>query len=527
MVGMLDRRHFLKGGAALAGMAGFAQINPDFLVSSAFAQSAKPMVFLSAENITGNWDPTAHTTLSQKNIEGFVMGFLTRTPMTLNDPGAVVYELATDIQLLDPHKLQIKLREGIVFHDGKPFKAEDVKATFLYGAQTDRPAQWYPGPSETLTIETPDDYTVIVDTTKGGYPAHLFSFLASFLPMMSAKDIAEGPGGVLSQRLNGTGPFKFVAQRGNDTVLEAFDGYFKGKPGIPGINFTFTGDSTTRMLSLMNGQASIVERLEPEQVQTVKANPDIAINEVVSVENKYLWFRCSKPPFNDVRVRMAACHAIDRSLVGEILGSAGHASNNFISPVKFGYVDLDNYPAYDPEKSKALLAEAGFPGGQGLPPLEYITSVGFYPKTKEYGEVITAMLNEAGFPVSLTVLEPAAWNERLYHRPGGGPGHMVDCGWSTGSPEPDLVLRTHFHSSSHRITGIEDAEIDASLDKERSAPTLEERKTVLQTETMPLLAAKVPALSLFTSVMIHAMQKDLTGLYIYPDGSMDASRPSV
>ena len=74
MAEMMDRRRFLQG--ALQGGAaavGFAQINPDFLISSAFAQAGKPLVFLSAENITGNWDPTAHTTLSQKNIEGFVM----------------------------------------------------------------------------------------------------------------------------------------------------------------------------------------------------------------------------------------------------------------------------------------------------------------------------------------------------------------------------------------------------------------------------------------------------------------------
>lgn len=522
-----SRRRFLQGSAGAAAVAGYMQINPDFFISPAFAQAGKTMTFLSAENITGNWDPTAHTTLSQKNIEGFVMGFLTRTPMKLDDPGAVVYELATDIKLLDPHRLQIKLREGIVFHDGKPFKAEDVKATFEYGSRADRPAQWYPGPTETLTIETPDDYTVIVDTSKGGYPAHLFIFLASFLPIMSAKDVAGGPGGPLSQRLNGTGPFKFVEQRGNDTVMQAYDGYFKGKPAIPGINFTFTGDSTTRMLSLMNGQASIVERLEPEQVDTIKDNPAILINKVVSVENKYLWFRCSKPPFDDPRIRLAACHSIDRDMIMELMGSAGHASSNFVSPVKFGYVDLANYPKFDPEKAQALLAEAGFPNGKGLPPLEYITSVGFYPKTKEYGEMLTAMLQEQGFNVSLTVLEPAAWNEQLYHRPGGGPGHMVDCGWSTASPEPDLVLRTHFHSTSHRICGIEDKEIDASLDKERSAPTLEERKKILQEETMPLITAKMPALSLFTSVMIHAMQKDFEGMYIYPDGSIDAAKPAA
>jgi peptide/nickel transport system substrate-binding protein len=523
----VSRRSFLSGAAALGAGAGMMHLNPHFLVSPALAQSSQPLIFLSAENITGNWDTTAHTTLSQKNIEGFVMGFLSRTPMTVENPDEVIYELATSITLLDPNRLEIKLREGVKFHDGKDFKAEDVKATFEYGSQPDRPAQWYPGPTETLTITTPDDYTVIVDTTKGGYPAHLFIFLASYLPMLSADDIAKGPTGPLSQRLNGTGPFKFVEQRGNDTILEAYEDSFPGAPKIPSINFSFVGDSTTRMLSLMNGQASVVERLEPEQVTTLQGNENVKISSVVSVENKYLWFRCSKPPFDNPLVRKAACHAIDRSMLLEILGEAGHASANYVSPVKFGYIDLENYPEYDPEKCQALLAEAGYPKGEGLEPLEYITSVGFYPKTKEYGEVITALLQEQGFPVTLSVLEIAAWNERLYDRPGGGPGHMVDCGWSTGSPEPDLVLRTHFHSSSKRITGIVDAEIDASLDKERSAPTLEERKEILQTETMPMLADKVPALSLFTSVMIHALDKSLEGLFIYPDGSMDASKATL
>ena len=505
------RRSFLKGAAALGAGAGLLRINPEFLVSSAAAQEGKTLVFLSAENITGNWDPTGHTTLSQKNIEGFVMGFLTRTPMRVDNPGEVVYELATGIKLLDPFKLEIKLREGVKFHDGKDFKAEDVKATFEYGSRSDRPAQFYPGPTETLTITTPDDYTVIVDTSKGNYPAHLFIFLASFLPMMSATDVAGGPSGPLTQRLNGTGPFKFVKQEGNATILEAYPGYFLGAPKIPGISFNFVGDSTTRMLSLLNGQASIVERLEPEQVTTLEGNDKIAISSVVSVENKYLWFRCSKPPFDNPLVRKAACHAIDRKAILEILGAAGHASANYVSPVKFGYIDLANYPEYDPEKCQALLAEAGFPKGEGLPPLEYITSVGFYPKTKEYGEVITALLQEQGFPVTLSVLEIAAWNERLYDRPGGGPGHMIDCGWSTGSPEPDLVLRTHFHSSSKRITGVVDPELDATLDKERNAPTLEERKQILQTETMPMIADKVPALSLFTSVMIRCSSRATLG----------------
>src|SRR5690606_10400984 len=173
------------------------------------------------------------------------------------------------IELLDGHRLQIKLKPGIKFHDGEPFGAKDVKATFEYGAQPDRPAQWYPGPTDSFEVTTPDDLTVIVDTSKGGYGASLFIFLAAYLPMMSAKDIEGGPNGPLSQRLNGTGPFRFVEQRGNDTILEAYPDYFLGAPKVSGVNFSFVGDATTRMLSLMNGQASIIERLEPEQIETL------------------------------------------------------------------------------------------------------------------------------------------------------------------------------------------------------------------------------------------------------------------
>ena len=130
----------------------------------------------------------------------------------------------------------------------------------------------------------------------------------------------------------------------------------------------------------MNGQASIVERLEPEQVETVKANPKIAINQVVSVENKYLWFRCSKPPFNDVRVRMAACHSIDRAMIVELLGAAGHASANYVSPVKFGYVDLENYPAYDPAKAAGAAGRGRLPEGEGAAAARIHHVGGFLPE---------------------------------------------------------------------------------------------------------------------------------------------------
>lgn len=517
----MNRRQFLAWSALSgAAVAAAPRIDPLFFVNNAFAEGRRSMVFLSAENLTGNWDPTSHTTLAQFNLESLVFGTLLRAPMRPDDPGKLNNELATNMELIDEHTLEIKLREGVTFHNGAPFTARDVKASMEYGSRPDRPAAFYPGE---VDVEIVDDHTVRAKTDRIGYPANLLIFITSFVPMMSADDIESG---AISSKPNGTGPFRFVEQSGNDSVLERFDDYYAGRPQLPGVVFSFVGDSTTRVLALRNGEADVIERLEPEQVATLSDEPNVKLHSMLSVENKYLWFRCSKPPFDDWRVRRAACHAIDHETIVEVVGDAAHESFAHISPVKFGYTDVDTYPKFDPQRCQDLLAEAGYPGGEGLPEMEYITSVGFYPKTQEYGEIITAMLQAQGFPVRLNVMEIAAWNEALYDRPGGGPGHMIDCGWATGSPEPDLVLRTHFHSSSKRITGIVDEELDASLDKERNAATLEERERILQEETLPLIAEKAPAHSLFTSVFIHAMNADLEGLFLYPNGQLDASETS-
>jgi len=415
-----------------------------------------------------------------------------------------VFELAESMTPIDASTMEVKLRKGVKFHDGSPFTAADVKATYEYGCQPDRPAQWYPGP---VTVDVVDDFTCRINTKAPGYPATLYYYLSSFLPILSAKDVANKA--QLSARMNGTGPYKYVEQKGDTTFLTANPGFFLGAPKIPGLEYRFVGDTTTRTLSLLNGEADIIERLEQEQVETIAKDPRFNIHKAVSVENKYLFFRCSKKPFDDPRIRLAACYSIDRKQVLDVLGVSGTSSKAHISPVKFGYTEVADYPEFDPDKAQKLLAEAGFPKGKGLPELTYYTSVGFYPKTKEYAELING------------------WGNLLYDKPGGGEGNMIDCGWCTGSPEPDLVLRTHFHSSSKRISGIVDKEIDAVLDKERNATSIEERKKILQTETLPTIARKAPALALFTSVFIHAYSKKLDGLYIYPNGMQDMTKATL
>jgi len=515
------RREFIKNGAALGAALATGTFFAPHVRATSIGEKTKTVVFASGEPLTGNWDPTSHTILGQINFEGFVFGRLTRTRMKPEDPAKIEYEMAVGSRLIDRNTLEYSLRKGITFHDGKSFKAEDVKATFEYASQEGKSA-WYPGP---VDVEIVDDYTVRLRTEKYGYPATAYILLASFLPILSADDVKNGK--ALKERPNGTGPFKFVEQRGDTTVLAAFDKYYEGQSQIRELHFSYMGDANTRLLALLGGQADIIERLEPEQYQTLLKKKGVKGHKTISTENKYLHFRCNKKPFDDPRLRMAVANSIDRSAIMEIMGDAGHASSSYVSPVKLGGTDIPNYPRYDPARARKLLAEAGFPGGKGLPELEYITSVGFYPKTKEYGEVITAMLQEQGFNVKMTVLETAAWLERIYQPKTGEPaGHLVDVGWATGSPEPDLVLRSMWHSSKALITGFKNKEVDRLLDMEQTEGDISKRLKIITGQLMPMLAQQVPSLSLFTSVLLHGLNENLHGVQFYANGPLDLVRAS-
>jgi len=331
---MINRRDVMLGGVAGAAALAWGGYNPDFLVNSAFAARRQDATLPSVRRaLTGNWDPTTHTNLGQIIVEGFVFGYLTRAPMKPEKPDELIFELAESMKPIDTYTMEVKLRKGIKFHDGSPFTAADVKASYEYGCLPDRPAQWYPG---LVAIDVVDDYTCHINPKAQGYPATLYYYLSSFLPILSAKDVANKA--QLSARMNGTGPYKYVEQKGDTTVLTANTDYFLGSPKIPGVEYHFVGDTTTRTLSLLKrrgryhraaGAGAGRDHLERPTLQHLQGR--------CRSENKYLFFRCSKKPFDDPRIRLAGM-SLDRtaSRSSRCSGCPASSRRRIFHRVKFG-----------------------------------------------------------------------------------------------------------------------------------------------------------------------------------------------
>ena len=217
-------------------------------------------------------------------------------------------------------------------------------------------------------------------------------------------------------------------------------------------------------------------------------------------------------------VRQAISYAIDReTIVKDIMQGYATVADSFVSPVAWGYAPAKGFPTYDPAKAKELLAQAGYPDGKGLPELTYLTSVGFYAKTKEYGEFIVSNLADVGIKCKLVPMETASWLNALYQPT---PGNMIDTGWMPPALEPDMTLAA-LYKKPGLTTGGGDDKINEVLLNESRIVDPEKRAAYLKDTVYPMIAEVMPQLPLFNSMLIYAKSKSLQGFS--PASSSDLS----
>ncbi|MCB1337897.1 MAG: ABC transporter substrate-binding protein [Maritimibacter sp.] len=341
-----------------------------------------------------------------------------------------------------------KLREGVMFHDGTPFNADAVKFNFDRMLNEDHPfhntgpfplAFYFSSIAETNVI---DDLTVEIKLTAPYAP--FLSNLAYPTGLMVSPAAVEAHGADFGRSPAGTGPFKFAEWRSNEAVVIEKNPEYWGEPAATdAVVFRPITDANTRVAEMLAGGIDLMVEVPPTALSEFQ-NENFS---VVEQAGPHLWFlilNAKEGPFADKRVRQAANYAINKqAIVTDVLeGTADVAAGPTPPAFAWAYDEsLEPYP-YDPEKARALLAEAGVE--PGTPLTFYVTEGGSgMLDPVPMGTAIQADLNAVGFDVKIETYE---WNTFLGEvNPGlEGKADMAEMAWMTNDPDtlPFLALRT-------------------------------------------------------------------------------------
>lgn len=336
-------------------------------------------------------------------------GLLYRDPAT----GDYVGNLATDWTWIDDTTLELTLRTGVTFHNGEPFNADDVVATLNWVADPENGANPQRNVSWIDSAEKVDDMTVRI-TLDAPFPAAL-EFLAGPVIMYPDEYFAEVGVEGMSRAPIGTGPYKLTENvPGEKLVLERYAGYHadspKGVPSIETITWRTIPDANTQLAEMISGGVDWIWQVPADQAGRLDAMGRHTVANEATMRIGYLFFdageRFGDTPFDDVRVRQAVSHAINRdSMVDNLLKGASTVVHSACFPSQFGCdTDVVQYD-YDPERAKALLAEAGYPDGFEVPFAAY--------RNRDYAEAMMSDLAAVGITPRLDYKKYAATRDAI------------------------------------------------------------------------------------------------------------------
>lgn len=388
-------------------------------------------------------------------------------------------ELASDIKRSDDGlTFTFALRDGVKFHDGRVLSSADVKYTLdlVFSSNFAKSASFFEGigdqkRSYIKSVEAPDERTVVVTLTKPWV-----GLLSNLVPLaIIPKDSYE------SQKTHplGTGPFKFVRYDNVQQVcdVEAFPEYWEGAPKLPALRVRVIQDMNSMQLELQSGRVDIAPMptsLSPDAVKLLETNPNLQVKVFSGSNLILLTLNTSSPPLDNVKVRQAIAHAIDReSLIRDLLLGYGKIAHSIIPEESWSYSPGQTY-SYDPALAKRLLDEAGFrdrdgdgPGMRFDKPVVYKLS-GSSVAGRQYAGVIQNYLKQVGIPVEIQTPEQNTLFDELRR----GNFQIAYTQWVGGNQDPifykDLFATSEIPSESRpsrNRSRYSNKELDLLLDE--------------------------------------------------------------
>ena len=368
------------------------------------AQAAKPDLVLGMQLEPPHLDPTAGAAAAiDEVVYANVFEGLTR----IDRDGAVRPALAESWTVSeDGLTYRFTLRSGVTFHDGTSLEASDVVFS-LERAKAEDSVNAQKALFEPIESVTAPDAATVVVTLKRATGHFLFN-LGWGDAVVVAPESAEGN----KAEPVGTGPFKFRRWVQGDRVeLARNPDYWGDAVKLERATFKFIPDAAAAVAAMLAGDIDAFANFPaPESLGQFEADPRFEVVVGSTEGETILAMNNGKAPFSDLRVRRAIAHALDRKAIvdGAMFGYGALIGSHF-APHHPAYVDLTGRYPHDPEKAKALLAEAGFAEGFEatikLPPPTY---------ARRGGEIVAAQLAKVGIALEIVPVEWAQWLEQVF-----------------------------------------------------------------------------------------------------------------
>jgi peptide/nickel transport system substrate-binding protein len=448
-----------------------------------------------------------------------------------NEKFDYVGELASDIKRSDDNlTFTFTLRDGVKFHDGRPFTSADAKYTLdlVFSSTFAKSASFYEGTgaerkSYIKSVEAPDARTLVVTTTKPWT-----GLLPNLVPVAI---IPKDSYATQKDRPLGTGPFKFVSYDSSQQVvdLQANPDYWDGTPHIPVVRVRVIADTNALQAELRSGRVDIAPlptSLSPDAIKLLGQDPKLQVLQFTGSNLNLLTLNCSQPPLNEVRVRQAIAYAVDREgMIRDLLLGQGKIAHSILPEESWAYHAGQKY-SFDPAMAKKLLDEAGLrdPDGDG-PQLRFAKPVifkvsGSSVAAKNYAGVIQNYLKNVGIDVTIETAELNTLFDELRR----GNFQIFYGQWVGGNQDPiffkDLFATSEIPTetrASRNRSRYSNKELDAMIDE--AVNTFDREKAKLLYERIQdIVARDVPVLPLWYQANIVIAQKNVGNIKVDASG---------
>lgn len=434
--------------------------------------------------------------------------------------GAIVPALAESWEIsADGLTWTFRLRQGVTFHDGTAFDAAAAKWN-LERWVGNQAHNWLPTTTRITAIDTPDAATLVLTLAESYYPA--IQDFTLIRPVRFLSPAAVDADGAFARPV-GTGPWQVTELSDEGASLTRYDGYWGELPALDRIAIEVVLDPQTRIAALLSGDVHAIGgeylgSIPPESLAVLEQSDRVTLLTGEAITSFYIAANHGQPPFDDLHVRQAINHAIDRQgLVDAIFSGRAEAATGLL-PGAIPYVtrtDTDTY-TYDPEQAQALLAAAGWTpnsagvlekDGQPLQ-LDLVVDQSRLPQTAAMATAIQAQLKAVGIALELRLYDYSGWLDSFYAR-----DYNLIMRFSWGPPyDPHTLLAGAFYTDDRPESTISysspdlDPLIDAAL-----ASTTETQRQALYDQIWQHLDEQAAVIPLVYPQRIYAVRKEVQG----------------